>query len=346
MNRAGLIATLDLLKPALSKDNIVPVFTNFCFDAGTVHAYKDSLGISAPCEINDTFAVHGRTFMELLAASSSKEIDIVLDKENVLLKAGKSKMKLPFLEKDEFAFEEPENEQWTIIADIDEHFLTGLELCLISASSDYTMPAFMGVTIKGGKNVYLYSCDGDSLSRYQLDSWNASDEMYVLPRDFCEALIAIAEKTGFKAGQFYCNSEWAVAEMGNNFKLFGRIIENPDPMDFEAHIKRMMKASPTFVEIPDALDASLDRAEVVGNPESKSTSLKVEGGKLIINTETTVGEVKDSIRLDGHPDIEASVSASVIHRAVKVCDQFALTENCTMYRKGDDYFLIIGNYSE
>lgn len=344
MNRKSLLDTLDMVRPALASEMLVPIFTNFCFDDKTVFAYKDNLGIVAPCEVEETFAVAGKTFIELLSAATGNEIELELDKEHLLIKAGKSKMKLPYLTKEEFIFEEPEDEQWELMLDIDPHMLSALELCLVTASNDSTMPAFMGVTVKGGNGINLYSCDGDALSRHKLSDKKAADVQYNLPIEFCDAVLKIAEKSGQRHGQLYINSEWAVAEMGNNFKIVGRVVENPDPLNFEAQIKKSIKSDPTFVDVPDGLQAALNRARVVADPEGKPTILTVEDGKLEISTETHLGNVNDTVKLGKHPDISASVSAKLIQRALNVCTEFSLHDNCTLYRKGEDFLLVVGNY--
>lgn len=347
MNRKSLLDTLELVKPGLSDDGLVPIFTNFCFLDGEVYAFKDKLGIIAPCQVEGQFAVQGKTFIELLKASSAKEVELKLDNDHVHLVAGKSRMKLPYMGKSEFIFEEPEDEQWEMIFDLDDHLLRGIELCLTTTTNDNTMPAFMGITVKGGKVCHLYSCDGDALSKYRLDGASKADVQRVIPNEFCDAILRIGEKTGFKAGQLYINGEWALAEFGNNFKVYGRIIEVDEPFEFEDQMKKAMKVSSVdYVTIPDALTSALSRARVLADPESKATTLKVEGGKLKLHTETHAGVVVDSMKLEGHGDVEVTVNAKLIHRAIATCDEFAILENCTMYKYGDDLVQLVANYNE
>lgn len=345
MNRKQLLETLELVRPALADDGLVPVFTNFCFDGGYVHAYKDKIGIIAPCEVQDTFGVHGKTLMDMLRAASASDILLDMDAENVLLKSGRSKMKLPFMPKSEFLFEEPENEQWSVMVSIDEELLIAFQLCLVTSSTDNTMPAFMGVTVRGGKQTHLYSCDGDALSRYRLGIKDTADVQLTIPSEFCEAMLRIADKTGIKHGELYINGEWACAEFGNNFKVYGRIIENNEALDYEAQIKRVIKVDPKWIEIPDEFDGALGRARVVADQEGKPTTLVVEGGKLTINTDTHVGNVKDVLKIDkDQADVKASVSAKAIQRAVGICEEFALFDNCTLYRHGENFMLLMANY--
>lgn len=346
MLRKELLEVLDLVKPALSSDGLVSsVFSNFCFTNGQVYAYQDKLGIVGPCAVEDTFGVNGKVFMELLRASSAAEVEITLDKENVLVKNGRSKMKLPFVKKDEFLFEEPEQETWQIILDINDELLQAFELCLHTAADDSTMPGFMGLTIKGGADCRIYSCDGDSLSQFDLSVKGAPQVLYTMPSEFAEAVLKIAEATACNVGQLYVNNEWALVEFGNDYKVYGRIIQIADPYDHESQMQRIMSRKPKFIEIPEGMGDALSRARVVADIESKPTVIKVSGGKAEMVTDTHMGVVRDSFRIDkGQKDVEASVFAKLIQRGVTACDRFALFDDCTVYKREDGYTLLIANY--
>lgn len=347
MNRKDLLATLELVSPALAQENLVPMYQNFCFKTGLVFAYRDTLGIIAPCAVDEEFAVHGKTLIELIRASKVKEVEIELQNENILVKAGRSKIKLPFFASTEFLFKEPEDETWDMMLDIDKHFINGLELCLPGTATDHTMPALMGITIMGGKETYLYSCDGDSISRFNLDKQNTKPIQYVMPSSFCEALLKIAGKTGNRFGQLYVNGQWVVAEMANAYRILGRIIENPEPLKFEAEITKIVKKAPEYISIPSAMTNALSRARIIAEPENKATEVTINGGKINLITETHMGIVRDTIAFKGdHPPLEVKVDAKLMSRAIGVTEEFAMQEACTMYRHGKDFFLVMGNLIE
>jgi DNA polymerase III sliding clamp (beta) subunit (PCNA family) len=347
MNRKDFLNTLELVAPALAQDNMVPIFQNFCFKEGTVYAWRDNLGIIAPCPVTDEFAVHGKTLIDLIRASSAKELDITLTEENALLVSGRSKVKLPYSTSGDFLFEEPEKEKWDAILEIDHNLLRGLELCLVTSSVDNTMPAFMGVSFVGGlTGSHFYSCDGDAISQYSL-AVNAKHVQYTMPNAFCEALLRIVDKTGHKFGHLYINGQWVVAEMANAYRIFGRIIENPEPMNFDKEMKRIIKKAPDYIDIPSTLAQALNRARVIGETENKATDVKFDGRKLILTTDTHMGVVRDVLAIAGnHPSLEAKVSAKLMSRAISITDEFAMQEDCTTYRHGDSFLLVMANLAE
>jgi hypothetical protein len=217
------------------------------------------------------------------------------------------------------------------------------------------MPAFMGVTVKGGKQTALYSCDGDALSRYLITAfapersskaWATADVQLIIPNEFVDSLLRITETTGCKLGHLYLNEEWVVAELGNDYKIYGRILTNDEQLDFESQLKKHLKDSPPFIEVPDGLAPAISRARVVADVEGKATVMRVKDGKLFLNTETHLGDVKDVLTFGEHADIVASVSAKLIATAISICNEMAVFDNCTVYRQGEEFILLVSNYSD
>src|ERR1700675_1985783 len=106
MNRKYLVDTLELIKPALSKDNTVPVFQCFTFQDGLITAYDDTVAIIGPTNCEDEFGVHGNTLLGLLSSSSVEEVDLSLDKNDLVIKMGKSTSRLPYIPGSDFIFTE------------------------------------------------------------------------------------------------------------------------------------------------------------------------------------------------------------------------------------------------
>ncbi len=333
MNRKQLLEVLELVKPALADINVVPIYQNFCFDNGKVYAHNDRLSIIAPAPgIDGVFSVNGKTFSDLLRASSAAEVDLIVESENIILKSGRSRMKLPYMGEEEFLFEEPEEENWSIIIDLDVELVEALKLCLLTSSTDSTMPVFMGVTVKGGDKPALFSCDGDALSRFTLRLPNrVADEQFTMSNDFVESIIRIAGKTECYEGTLYVNEGWAYAELGNDYKVYGRNVGIDEVFDYESQIRKAFKEEPVYIGVPKGFDEALNRARVIGDPDNKSTTITIAGDKMELKTETHSGVVKDTLKIGkGHPDIEVGVAA---------------TESCTVYKADDDFLLIVANYS-
>lgn len=347
MNRLKLLSVLENLKPALSTTNLVPIFQCFCFKEGSVLSNNDALGITAPCDVEDTFAVEGSTLLGLLKNTHSEDVIFALEGQEVVIKAGKSVFKLPFMPEENFLFEEPTGDWERLHLPLTQQVLDGLAACLMTSSRNLAEPALLGLCFNAQqKQTIIYSCDGDAVSKYMLGASLICKEsrVYTVPNEFCETVQRIAEET--EADEKSCieiGAEWAVATLDTGYKIYGRIIQNDNPLDHAALIKKTLKTKPEYVPLPKGLDQALSRARVVADKETKPTQLTVDNGKLKILTESQYGIVRDALAIAEHPNVVAMVSAEKVQRAMSICDEMAILENCCCFRSGDVLLQVVSN---
>ncbi len=347
MERVTLVKTLELASRALADGNLVPIFKCFAFDAEkhTVTAYNDLIGIVAPCKVEESFCVDGGTLLGLLKHSRAETVEIAIEDQDVILKAARSTFKLPFFPLKDFLFEEPEDE-WDSVLPIDADLLTGLTACLVTSSRDAaTQPALVGISVEPGKgkNVILYSSDGDCISRYNLATKTASvGSVHMMPNAFCEALLALTQELEVTKGDLEINKDWARVTLSSGHVIYGRAIENDNPLDFAGQIKQTMAEEPEFIEAPKGLDHALSRARVVADPESAQTELTIEKGRLRLVTTTSMGIVRDTLAIAKHPDVEARISAALMQRSLSLCVELVVLDNCCAFRS-DKLFVLTSN---
>lgn len=350
MKRSELVKLLELVQPALSDTDLVPVFTHFMFCDGAVSASNDGLSIVARSKIVETdgtvFAVKGGTLLGLLKNSAGEDVVFAEGKEqDCVIKTGRSVFKLPYLTEDEFLFEEPLKDVWTSRVIVDESLLKGIEICLTTASTDQAAPAIMGVCFNITTDLTLYSCDGDAITQYNAVSPSKGEGVYMLPTGFCKALLKICRETQLATGTIEINDAWARAVVGG-FSIYGRLSENNAPLDHAKEIEQTLTGKTKFAPLPDGFNEALGRARVVADPESKPTTLAIQGKKLLIETDTSVGIVRDELPVKGLDDVVALVHASLVQRSVVVCNQIAIRENCTAYKLDDAVLQVVSNIGE
>ena len=339
MNRAELVKTLELVKPALATNNMVPIFQCFVFGMGMVEAYDDTIGIRGPCDIESEFAIHGNTLLGLLSNGKTEEASIEINGNAAILTMGKTVSKLPFHTKDNFIFEAPTVDAKSGIP-FTESLAEALKTCLETVSSDATQAALLGISIVGDN---LYSCNGDSLTWVKLKKGIKGRTL--LPTAFCEATLKLWSALKITKGTLCMNDEWVAAELGD-WSVYGRILEVAEPIDFEALITRNLKTKTALEGVPDDFSEALSRARVLSDPESQKTVITVSKGKLQLVTETHMGEVKDVLTFSkSHPEVVANVNASHLQRAIAHCDQIAFHENCVLLEKAPDVLMLVSNMS-
>lgn len=343
MNRKELVAKLELIKPALAKTNLVPIYTCFTFDDGLIIAYNDQMAILAPIGrvAKQPFAVNGETLLGLLTNTEADNVAFAVEAENVVLTAGKGNYKLPYFEQKEFLFEAPP-EDWATELEITDELIEGLTACLTTSSQDNTMPALMGVCFSLEQDA-MYSCDGDAITKFSLDFDGKGQ--YTAPNEFCDALLKIRGIEGNEKGTLGLNNDWAKAVFESGYVLYGRVIEK-SPLDHENLIKKTLKDVGDFVEIPVGLNAALSRARVLADAESKKTALIIHKGKLTLETSTHMGQASDELTIQGHRNVEAIVHASLIQRPIGLCDSIMVLDNCTAFKKGDRLLQVFSNVGE
>lgn len=343
MKRSELVTTLDLVGHALASHDLVPMFKCFTFDSKYVTAYSDAIAIMAPCETKDTFALNGSTLLGLLKNSHADEVEFsIQDKQDVSIKTGKSRFKMPYFTKNEFLFEVPKD-KWTSRLPLDENLLSGLSACLLTSSKDLAQPAWLGVHLREtAKNVALYSTDGDAITKFQTKVKASSTPPCLMPNIFCEAVLRTCKETECKTGFIGLNDEWAMAELDTGYTIYGRFPPVDNLVDFEGEIKAAMTEKPEFVGVPKELDHALSRARVIADPESAKTVLDIADGRLRLSTETQMGVVTDTLTCK-HPNVTAEVSAAMVQRAIGLCNEIAILEGCTVYRDGATLFMVVSN---
>lgn len=340
MNRTELVKTLELIKPALSKDNTIPVFQCFTFrNNGTVSAYDDIIGIVGPSELELSCGIHGTTLLGLLSNSSAEEVEFSLKQDTVIIECGKTVSKLGFDPETNFIFKPPAMEDFTLKIPFTESLHEAVKMCLETVSSDTTQKALLGITIEGDR---MYSCNGDAVTRVQLKKGIKS--RVLMPTPFCEAVVRLWKDTELTKGVLYFNDEWVFADF-DDWMIYGRVLEVSEPIDFETLIKKTITTKTPTQALPDDFHGALTRARVLADPESQKTVITVSKGRVKIQTETHIGEIKDDLPMKGHPDVVANVNAAHLQKAMEYCDQIAFLENCTVFEKTPDVLQVVSNMS-
>jgi DNA polymerase III sliding clamp (beta) subunit (PCNA family) len=330
MIRQELVEKLESVSRALADNDIIPIFKCFCFDGQTVKAYNDALAIIAPCKTAEKFCVNGQILLGLLSNSHTENVEFSIGGQELTVKTGKSTFKLPWFPVADFLFKAPAETKF--VCNITEDFVAGLSACLMTSSKDNSQAALMGVCLV---NSSLYSTDGDAITRYGKPNKDGAGNM--LPNSFCETLVKFGG-----TGMLSTNREWAKAKLDNGLLVYGRLIAVDNPIDYEMWVKKTIKDEPSYVEIPKGLDRALSRARVVADPESASTLLRIEGARMHLWTETSMGVVQDNLPYeDKILAVQANVSAELVQRCISLCNEMAVLPNCCCFYNGSGNKLFI-----
>lgn len=349
-NREALLRLSMLLRPALSTQSFIPALSHIHFGAGSATAYNNVTAVEVKAKFDglEDCCIPGELFIKVLGSFKSEDVQIdFLDKGSILLTAGRSKIKVPFLESSAFPYKRPT--QKPNVVEFNHQILEGIRRCLFAVGSDPTHPAHMGVTLDtlDGKAV-LYSTDNFTLSRYLTDFKIKlpADSPIILPTFFCEQLLALAKNWPDEDVDLEVYPGAIQATFGSKAKLLTKTLVDLEPLDFGKIISKYLADADVrklLHTIPDTFDAAWNRALLILSGEAdkatKVTSIK-EGFAMF--SKSQVGEAEDRLEFEGKvPDVrrEFFVDPTLVVRAAKTCGKLAFFPRVIVLATDDTSFL-------
>lgn len=350
INRNDLIDVLSKIKPALSTQDFLPILSCFCFTEDSIYAYNDELAISFPNK-NIPFkgAVKGDQLLKLLNSFTSDSIKMSVKDNSVRINSGKSNIKLPILNKDSFVWERP-SKKGAFKIEVDEEFIEGLKMCLISIGQDVMHPEHMGIQISSiDDDLVMYSTDNYTLSMYTMEEYEEDNfEPVVLPETFCKQLIFLFEDMK-NPYLFILDNYVYVLDESSKIIILTKLIYQGEGSSYSHIIKKYRKyLKDIFYSIKDSdFSDSLDRALIVNGTEStKVTNLIFEKGIVKLETKANNGHVRDTIKMGkkgvkDRKSIDINFPTNLAARASKVMTMISFNEEVMLFKYKESFIHII-----
>lgn len=363
MKREDLLGVLSTVEPAIASNDLIPVLTHFWFTGTAVMAYNDTIAISAPYETEFTGAIRGSLLTGILSKLSGEDVDFTLDGNTVIIKSKRSKMTAPLLSTDAFLFEFPkvkvENATLRLKKDQVAELVAALEICLQSLSRRVSEPQRLGVTVVPDKNgLNFYATDTVTMSAASIKvKPNDMAGHVTLAKPFCESALKLLSRKGVNDVSLMITDEYVLLLIGDKdhrIKLYGRLVEDPNPPKFKDVIKRYLPegSDDKLIGIPKGLADALDRAHLVIHKalEPVTTIKVVEGSNgtmLRILAKSEQGEVSESVKLkegDDHEEVALEIDLIRFRECdVSKFDRILFDERCVVLARGSDMLHLIAS---
>lgn len=352
LNRELLLKVAGLVRPALATAAYIPSLTHISFDGEFATAYNDISAIAVRLESEIKRCLPGEFLIRALNSFGGESIAFQEGKDGALvLKSGRSTLKVPTLEPKAFPYTPPE------VSDppdfiVDGSILKGIERCLLSVNNDPTHPAQMGVTLDADKagNALLFSTDNFTISRYQTQSAIRlpGDAPVILPRFFCEQLVALAKAFPDEKVSLWILDGALFAEFGRAAELFSKTPVDTEPLNFPAmvgkHVK-LDKLKTKLAPIPDSWEAAFTRAMLVlSAEEDKAAKLHIKADAIAMVSTSPAGDADDSLKYepaDDDPEEPFHIDPTLVMRASKSCDSVGFTDKVLILADKDARFVHI-----
>lgn len=357
MERSALLALLKRVAPALGGDGPATILGCFCFTKGLVGAYNERVAVIAPAVLGGEKVplegcVPGALLLPLLGASTAKEVKVLeLSEDKVRLKVGRSKVWLSVLPSGDFPFPVETGEADSKAAGnlgLPAEFWPGLKaalLCIDAPKGEAVLPTGMtGVLIDmaGAKKAVLYSTNSTTAARVELNLSGSNalkGSVTNLSGEFCALLSAQPEGDLPPALRFTDTGVFATT--GDGIKLCGRLVAEPEVEPFRDLFGPHGKDK--FTPLPKSLPSCLERAAVVvaagGGP---ATDFTFEEGKLTLRTDSSVGVVRDVLKLTGYKGTAWKVRCPPerVARLLGITDRFSVSSHALLLR-GDNVAVLV-----
>lgn len=331
MERITLLETLRRVTPALSGKDFVPVFACFCFDGKKVITYDDQVALTADCAWVVKGAIRGSVLLGWLEAARGADVEVEQDDSQVSLKAGRSKLKLPVIPEKDFVYKAPTKPGDEL--KFTPELLEALDRCAISMGRDPSRPWQAGLTmIFGDEKATIYSTNNVSGSMAIVKMKKPEDNSLstiLLPPKFVELTCSIGAKDSPKT--LTLGKGWVTTTFASGLQLFSRTAADHEADNFKQlfspELREAMKTK--TVEIPKGMTDALTRALVVlSGAREKVTKVTVKDGKLIlVSVAAGAAEVRDTLKLPGHEDIEVEVGPEPLKAGLEHAASFGILDD-------------------
>ena len=352
--REKLKEALDVAKLAIDQREFIPILSHFCFSGKMITTYNDMIGIQVAFKTNFVCALQANVLLRLIDSVSSKNIAIGFGDKTVYFKSGLPRKgvraRLPFMGEDDFFFKLPNMKRLDTFSLSEKQagsFFNGLKLCLSSVGDQ--QPIQMGVTLTGIKsNMFLYSTNNKAISRYVMKLSLECFKDDILPTSFCNAVIKASEIYGTDNVSVSKGKEFVIITFGDRCKVYGKLIRNKDPLDFEKVVKQHLPENykGSKQKLGKDFSESFQRALIILGAEiSKLTLVTIDWKVVTVEARSSAGKLKSSSEFrktfgKGFLNGEFRVDAELALKALENADYVCFGKNSIIFSKGSYMHLL------
>lgn len=340
MERDQLEKILKTVAPALSTHDIIPVFQCFCFSGGTITAFDERVAMQMPCEdFGLEGAVDGKLLMRWVSAAT-KDLEATTNKGDLLLKSGRSRIKLPIIPKSDFLFEYPNTKKAPNVYFESEDFISALQRAMVSLGIDPGSPTLLGITLEFSEGVItMYSSNNVTLTRTQCVA-NVPIDLIGLDVIMPPRLVSLIYKSrtlGFH--QMTVGKGYFSFDTAEGVRVFGRQARGADVDQFLEFLEGVVWGSPAWCRSPEGFKEAIQRSMMMG--DDPRLEIEVSGQIATLKTRDKKGESKDKIKFKGHGDTKVTISPSTLKASADFYEDIQLVEGECLALQGEGFQHIV-----
>jgi len=357
MKRESLLGVLSTVDPALAANDLIPVLTHYWFTGKAVMAYNDVVAIAAPYKTEFKGAIRGSLLGGVLSKLAGDDVLFTQGDNSMVIKSGRSRLEVPLLPPDSFLFTFPKVDEDDAMLSLDEEskpaLIRAFDICLQSLSRRVSEPQRLGITVvpESKKALTFYSTDSVTLSSAPVAADGHGLEKHVtMSKLFCESALKLMQRKDVKEVKLYLDDEYALMLFDNGVKLYGRLIDDPNPPKFKEIVGNYLPKGKGngMVPVPAGLSAALERAYLVVHKALEPvTKLRVaensKGKRLLrISSKSETGEVTESVEIGDHPEVSLKIDLARFRECdLTKFDKIIFDAGCIVLASGRDTYHLV-----
>lgn len=342
--RDKLAGQLEKLRPAVAKTAAVKAFSYVWFDGKLARAYNGSLGIVVPLATDFKLGVPGQLLYGLVSTTSSKEVELTIERDQLRVQAGRAKALLPTLPGEDMAWEFPATIASTVpMLELTEPLLRGLKRVLLVKPKKPQRIEHHGVVLSVGPGALLmYTTDSKALARASVAQKSpAAADKVVLPRAFVEQIVAylpVGSKLYFAKNCFCAR--------GPSVHVYCNLLDSTGLVSMEELVQRFISEREPRGKLPGDIEESLKRFGVVAaKVVDAAVSLEIKGKELLLSADYPGGSVDDALELaETMPTAKVAVELAHLRLGVSEAASFGIASGALALYDKDFLYLMAGRW--
>jgi len=354
MLREELLARLDLVAPALSGSDIVPIMRDYWFADGQVCACSDQVAVWTPCDFPAQCAVPAH-LADLLRASRAAEIRVETGDNEILVRAARARIRVPTKPQEQFrpfwnSLPLPPTTLVERSGGTAESLRRALERCLRSSTGDTSRPEYLGVVVNTDRDgsLRLYGTDGKTLTVARVANTNdylmPPVDQVILPSAFVAQAVKLLRAP--RAFSMWISPDYVLLAT-DSATLFGRYVISPMPLDFESIVGEYWSGDyGDLLPAPQTLTLALARASVITSSRLRPTTTRVliRSGRVGLASVSDHGDLNDEMTWSDHPDVDVTYNPQLLQAGLENYDRLRIGERCcVMGNESEDIACIIAS---
>lgn len=352
MNRKDLADVLSKVNNCVVENKVIPIFSHISFRNDTIQSFNGSQGVSVHFNHGLSFTIKSDLFTKLVNSYSAIDIDLACNTDNkAILKCGKSQNNIAILDNSEFISPFDVDIKDKVKIPFTDELYQGIRKTYTSISKNPIKEEQNGVVLRTiGKKVFLYSTDGNRISKYETDITLKNKVDVLLPEKFCKLLLSLYEKDD--NNYLVIGESFLLASFPNNCRVFSNFNTELKLYDFESVIKKYDIENSTFQVIPDEFTASIKRSMIIlENEKEKSLTLDIYEKNVWISCGSSLSDLSDDIDFkekftekDKH--LNFNIDAELLNESIKEIKEIAfkqIDKDYLVVGKDKNYIVMVGS---